>query len=161
MSSSLMIGEIELIKSPSFSYSLMSLRRRGAHWTFDVNSYINFVRLLSQDLDPNSPVLTAPSFNHALKDPTPEAIRIHPEHRIVLIEGLYTILSIEPWREAAELLHERWLLKVDTDKAKERLIKRHVISGVANDWDEATWRAENNDMPSTSFSNSAPFRTER
>jgi len=31
---------------------------------------------------------------------------------------------------------------------KERLCKRHVETGVAESWEEAIWRAENNDIPS-------------
>lgn len=71
-----------------------------------------------------------------------------PSHRIVLIEGLYTFLSISPWNEAGILLDERWYLKVDIDEAKRRLVKRHVLTGVTKDWDEAVLRAEENDMPS-------------
>jgi hypothetical protein len=108
------------------------------------------VRLLRQDLSLGSAVITAPSFDHALKDPILDAISIRAHDRIILIEGLYTLLSIDPWREAAELLDERWLLEVDTDEERERLVKRHVLSGVTRDADEAAWRAEYNDIPSES-----------
>ena len=96
-------------------------------------------------------IIRAPSFNHVLKDPTPNAITISAHHRIVFIEGLYTLLSIDPWCEAAALLDERWLLTVDVDSAKARLAKRHVMSGIVGNKDEAMWRAENNDIPSTFF----------
>ena len=57
--------------------------RRGIHWTFDGSAYVEFVRALKQ-LD-NQAVITAPTFDHALKDPTPDAISIYPYHRIVVI----------------------------------------------------------------------------
>lgn len=120
--------------------------RRGIHWTFDGSAYVDFIRALKR-LD-NNIVITAPSFDHALKDPTPDAVSIHPYHRIVVIEGLYTLLSKDPWREGGEMLDERWFLKVDIDEAQRRLVKRHVLTGVAKDMDEAIWRAEQNDMPS-------------
>lgn len=125
--------------------------KRGAHWTFDGSAYLDFVTALRRPVDMNSPVITAPSFDHALKDPTPEAVSILPHHRIVIIEGLYALLSIGPWRQAGELLDVKWYLEVGVDEAQRRLVKRHVVTGVAKDMEEAILRAEDNDMPSTYF----------
>ena len=119
--------------------------RRGIHWTFDAPAFVDFVARL-RDLDPA--VIYAPFFDHALKDPTPDAVVIRPSHRIVLIEGLYTMLDIHPWRQAAALMDERWWIQIDPARAKTRLVKRHVQTGVAKDMDEAIWRAENNDEDS-------------
>jgi pantothenate kinase len=94
-------------------------------------------------------IIYAPSFSHTLKDPTPDAILIHPHHRVVVIEGLYTFLRIPPWDVAARLLDERWFVDVDPAVARERLVRRHVVTGVARDRDEAEWRADSNDIPST------------
>ncbi|KAI0782179.1 P-loop containing nucleoside triphosphate hydrolase protein [Abortiporus biennis] len=125
--------------------------RRGAHWTFDGSSYLSFIRSLRQPTSPDSEAITAPTFSHSIKDPTPHAISIFPIHRIVVIEGLYTFLSIEPWKEAGELLNERWWVEIGEDEAEKRLVKRHVESGVAKDWDEAVWRARENDRPNGRF----------
>ena len=73
----------------------------------------------------------APSFDHAVKDPDPRGTKIYPRHRIVIIEGLYCFLSIGAWKEAGEMLDERWLTTVDFEKATERIIDRHVASGIA------------------------------
>ncbi|KAI0063257.1 P-loop containing nucleoside triphosphate hydrolase protein [Artomyces pyxidatus] len=125
--------------------------RRGIHWTFDGPAYLAFVQALRNPLTPATTTITAPSFDHALKDPTPHAIFILPDHRIVLIEGLYTFLSIPPWSEAGLLLDERWFVELDVVKASRRLVKRHVLSGVAKDLEEAQWRADENDMPNGHF----------
>jgi pantothenate kinase len=127
--------------------------RRGSHWTFDAHGYVSFVRKLREPVSPSATTttITAPSFDHAVKDPSPHAVTILPEHRIVIIEGLYTFLSIPPWLEAGKLLDERWLVELDTAIASDRLVKRHVTSGVAKDLEEAHWRAEENDIPSLSF----------
>lgn len=120
--------------------------RRGVHWTFDAHAYVAFVQALrSSDTDQ---VITAPSFDHAVKDPTPHAVTIRPSDRIVVIEGLYTLLSIPPWVEAAKMLDERWFVSLDTEDARRRLVKRHVFTGVTRDVEEAEWRADTNDMPS-------------
>lgn len=128
--------------------SKLAYDRRGIHWTFDGPGYVDFVRVLRETLTPTTPIVNAPSFDHALKDPTYNDITIHPYHRIVVIEGLYTFLSIPPWKEAGLLLDEKWLIQVDIEEARRRLVKRHVVSGVAKDLEEAVWRAEENDMPS-------------
>lgn len=120
--------------------------RRGIHWTFDAPAYVDFVARLRYPILPA--VIYAPTFDHALKDPTPEAVVITPAHRIVIIEGLYTMLDIHPWHQAAAQMDERWWVQIDPTRAKTRLVKRHVQTGVAKDMDEAIWRAENNDEDS-------------
>lgn len=136
-------AQLDAMENPKLAHA-----RRGAHWTFDSQSYVSFVRLLKTPLHEEMPPITAPSFDHALKDPTPHAVSIRPHHRIVVIEGLYTMLDIEVWRDAAEKMDERWWVEVDWEVAKTRLIKRHVLTGVAKDMDEAIWRADENDGPS-------------
>ncbi|KIK62412.1 hypothetical protein GYMLUDRAFT_164434 [Collybiopsis luxurians FD-317 M1] len=125
--------------------------RRGIHWTFDGPAYLQFVRKLREEITPDTQTITAPSFDHAIKDPEPDAVQIHPHHRLVIIEGLYTALNVGSWREAALLLDERWYLELAIDEAQKRLVKRHVVSGVAKDPAEALWRAEENDMPNGRF----------
>lgn len=93
-------------------------------------------------------MIKAPTFDHAAKDPEFDAISILPSHRIVVIEGLYTFLSIGPWREAGLLLDERWFIDIGVEEASRRLVKRHVLTGVTKDMEEAIWRAEQNDIPS-------------
>ena len=110
--------------------------RRGAHWTYDPDGYLEFVKNLRVPLIPPSrshavePII-APSFDHAVKDPEPVGVKIYPWHRIVVIEGLYCFLSIGAWKEAGELLDERWLTTLDFGEATKRIIVRHVASGVA------------------------------
>jgi pantothenate kinase len=121
--------------------------RRGIHWTFDGLSYLSFLHTLRADPDATT-ILTAPSFDHALKDPSPDAVVIHPYHRIVIIEGLYTFLAVEPWDEAGRMLDERWWVACEEGEARRRLVNRHVVTGVTANWDEAEKRADENDMPS-------------
>ncbi len=129
--------------------------RRGAHWTFDGESYIDYIRRLRQPLPPpvdvdssEASIIDAPSFSHELKDPAPRSVLIYPYHRLVIIEGLYTFLSVPPWREAGELLDERWWVDISEEDAERRLVPRHLKSGICKDLDEAEWRARENDAPS-------------
>ncbi|KAH7868508.1 P-loop containing nucleoside triphosphate hydrolase protein [Lentinula edodes] len=119
--------------------------RRGSHWNFDGPN------LREEVLPETERIITAPSFDHAIKDPTSHAVQIHPQHRIVIIEGLYTALDVDSWREAALLLDERWYLELDFEEAQKRLVNRNLVSGVAKDPAEAVWRAEANGMPNGRF----------
>jgi pantothenate kinase len=123
--------------------------RRGAHWTFDAMGYTRFVQDLKKK-DMSSAIITAPSFSHALKDPVLDDIRVEPHHRIVLLEGLYVFLALEPWKTAGELLDERWFVDVDMSDAMTRIVKRHVETGVTATLEEAKKRADLNDFPSRS-----------
>lgn len=121
--------------------------RRGAHWTFSGEGYLKFV----QDLKSGQDVVFAPSFSHATKDPVEDDIRVDSHHKVVMIEGLYVFLAIEPWKTAGELLDERWFVEVDIQDAKERIVKRHVETGVTSTTELAIQRAEENDFPNGEF----------
>ena len=132
--------------------------RRGAHWTFDGEGYVAFVQALREpELSGpgrSSRTVYAPSFSHEKKDPVFDSIPILSHHRLVIIEGLYTFLSIPPWSTASELLDERWWVEISEEEAEKRLVARHVKTGVAKDLEEAIWRSRENDAPSE-FSNSS------
>lgn len=134
-------AQLDALPDPKLAHD-----RRGAHWTFDGEAYVAFIHSLRHDA--SAEAIWAPSFSHELKDPTPGAVAVHPWHRLVVIEGLYTFLGITPWQVAAEMLDERWWLEIGDDDAEARLVARHVKSGVAKDFAEAMWRSKENDMPS-------------
>lgn len=130
--------------------------RRGAAFTFDADGYNELVMKLRapipQSLSDSEPtIIRAPSFDHAVKDPVHDSIDILPSARIVIFEGLYTFLDVDPWRRGAQLLDERWFVDADPAKATSRLVLRHVATGVAKDMEEAIWRAKNNDAPNGEY----------
>lgn len=68
------------------------------------------------------------------KDPDFDAIEIKPSHRIVVVEGIYLAMGAPaPWGEAAEQFDEIHLLDIDLGVARERITKRHVQTGLAED----------------------------
>jgi len=88
-----------------------AFRRRGAPFTFDVDSFVEMVRLLScspvavQD-DPSND-LWLPSFDHAKQDPVPLDIRVPATARVAIIEGNYVLLDHHPWSQIGEMVDER------------------------------------------------------
>jgi len=134
-------AQLSAMPDPSTAHA-----RRGAAFTFDDNSFLELVRDLRKPLLPESKTVYAPSFDHALKDPIADDIPIHPAARIVIFEGNYLSLNKGLWKEAAELMDELWLVEVDFDTARRRLVERHVKAGIAKDGEEAGRRADENDL---------------
>lgn len=52
-------------------------------------------------------MISAPSFDHAVKDPLPDAIAISSRTKVVIIEGNYTLLDEDPWNSIADLVDDR------------------------------------------------------
>lgn len=120
--------------------------RRGAPFTFDGQKYFELVQRLRERITPESTAIYAPSFDHAIKDPVANDIVIPPTARIVLLEGLYLALNEEPWRGAAKLMDELWFIDVPMDIAIERLVQRHVATGLSPDFHHARTRVMASDM---------------
>lgn len=88
-----------------------AFRRRGAPFTFDVDSFISLVRTLktnpvTSNTEPEQPVY-APSFDHTVQDPVENDIVISSRKRIVIVEGNYTLLNQKPWNEITSLCDEK------------------------------------------------------
>jgi pantothenate kinase len=128
---------------------------RGAPYTFDSSALLAFLRSLRDGRE-----VRAPSFDHAVKDPKAEDIRVPPGAKIVVMEGLY--LNLDPsalskptdligpeqreeWSQVAECFDEQWFIDVEREVAERRLIERHVVSGVCRNREEAEGRATGSD----------------
>ncbi|KAJ9619630.1 hypothetical protein H2203_008411 [Taxawa tesnikishii (nom. ined.)] len=122
--------------------------RRGAAFTFDAPAFLELVKKLREPICPETKTLHAPSFDHATKDPIADDVPISAEARILIFEGNYLSLGTgaPEWKEAAERMDELWFVEVDEQVARERLVKRHVVAGIAKDEEEAGKRADENDL---------------
>lgn len=122
--------------------------RRGAAFTFDAPAFLDLVQRLREPILPETKTLHAPSFDHATKDPKPDDLPITPEMRVLLFEGNYLSLGTgaREWKEAAGLMDELWFVQVEESVARQRLVKRHVVAGIARDEEEAGKRADENDL---------------
>ncbi|KAI8931975.1 hypothetical protein NX059_010871 [Plenodomus lindquistii] len=90
-----------------------AFRRRGAPFTFDADGCVELVKTLK-----STPVTTngetelmilAPSFDHALKDPVTDDVRVSSSTRLVIVEGNYTLLKQSPWDQIAGYCDERFV----------------------------------------------------
>ncbi|KAJ1886852.1 hypothetical protein LPJ66_009423 [Kickxella alabastrina] len=120
-----------------------AMRRRGAPWTFDSHGFVELVLRVREQYE--DPVL-APSFDHAIGDPMADAIVITAQHRVVFIEGLYAHVSEDPWAQLAHIVDERWWVEPqDREGTRERLVSRHLATGLAADKQAAVLRIDGND----------------
>ncbi|WVQ99329.1 hypothetical protein IAU59_006461 [Kwoniella sp. CBS 9459] len=121
--------------------------RRGAAFTFDQQSYHSFLLSLRQPLSsPNAKSIPFPTFDHALKDPSIAPIAIHPRHRIIVIEGLYTLLDREGWRDSAEMADMRVWVEVDRAEARSRVVRRNFEAGIVDSIEACEKRVDAVDM---------------
>jgi hypothetical protein len=79
-----------------------------------------------------SPFVDFPTFEHHIKDPVSSAIPLLPSNRIVIIEGLYTILDEPGWNTVSEKIDISIYVDTPRGVARERCIKRNYAAGLAN-----------------------------
>jgi len=124
-------------------------RRRGAAFTFDADDWVAFIRSLRKS--PPPPSIQYRTFDHAKKDPEPAPHPILPSHRIVIVEGLYVLLSTEPWKDSVALLDERIWVDCPNEVARSRLVERHLQTGIEPDRTSAEQRVDGSDMHNAQF----------
>ncbi|EED23679.1 kinase-related protein [Talaromyces stipitatus ATCC 10500] len=134
-------AELAAMPDPVFAAA-----RRGAHFTFNADKFLQLVKLLREPLTATTSTVYAPSFDHAVKDPVENDIPILATARVLIFEGNYLSLNKDPWNQAAALMDELWFVEVDFEIARQRLIKRHVEAGIAKNEEEADKRARENDL---------------
>lgn len=115
--------------------------RRGAYFTFDGEKCVEFVKSLR-----SRSTISAPSFDHKLKDPVDNGTIIPGDAEILIVEGLYVLLDIDPWKEISKYLDDSWFITVDLDIARQRVAKRHVEAGIEPSMDKAYQRVDSNDV---------------
>jgi len=115
-------------------------RRRGAHWTFDAQGFCMLVERVRHNM---SHAIPFPTFDHAVKDPVLSERCILPIHRIVIFEGLYLASTLPIWNTLK--FDAVWWLNINISLAEERVMQRHIESGICKDKATATERWRNND----------------
>ena len=88
-----------------------AFKRRGAAFTFDAEAFVKLVRRLRMEpvtkRDDPSRLITAPSFDHAVKDPVEDDIHLSSAEDLIVLEGNYLLLNQAPWNQIAGLVDEK------------------------------------------------------
>ena len=117
--------------------------KQGAPFTFDAKAFTDFVNTLKFQPDLT---LYGPTFDHSIKDPTPNGIEVAKDNRIIILEGNYVLLNEGEWLNCNKHLDKRLWVDVNEETAKARLIMRHVKSGICKNEEEALIRVNDNDL---------------
>lgn len=117
-----------------------AVRRRGAPFTFDSQSFVETVEQLKGEGLNGS--VWAPLFDHSIKDPVENDICIGPEIKVVFVEGNYVGLEEAPWDRVHGASDEYWFVDTAPELVRERLIARHLALGVAATAEEAAERCD-------------------
>ncbi|KAI1050678.1 hypothetical protein LB505_012888 [Fusarium chuoi] len=159
------ISDVAVLPMDGFHYTRATLssfnnpdeafRRRGAPFTFDAAALLDLVARLKKTpvTINNQPqiIIKAPGFDHARKDPMPDAIEISSRAKVVIIEGNYVLLDQDPWSRIPALVDNKWFVDIPVDIARERLASRHLRAGIETTIEAAIKRANENDIPNGDY----------
>jgi pantothenate kinase len=115
-----------------------AMKRRGSPHTFDAVKLREDIERLRQNH-----CGSFPAFDHAVKDPEPDAIHIDADCSIVIIEGNYLLLK--EWN-LEHLFDVTIFLDCDLHEAMSRVQQRHLRSGIVATKEEAAERVKENDL---------------
>lgn len=137
----------------SFDNVEEAFARRGAPFTFDSAGFLQKIKTLHA-----SKTIYAPSFDHRLKDPVENGVVIPQDTQVVLVEGNYVSLNEPVWKEIKDHVDESWFISIPLDLVRNRVIVRHLSSGVCKTQLEAEIRTDSNDLVNARYilENSAP-----
>ncbi|UNI22864.1 hypothetical protein JDV02_008711 [Purpureocillium takamizusanense] len=121
-----------------------ALARRGAPWTFDGAAAADLVDRLRDRAGRDA--VSAPTFDHAVKDPVQGGLSVAPDVEVCVFEGNYLLSDEGPWSSIADGVDDRWLVRVDAELAGRRVAARHLEAGIETTMADALRRAQGNDM---------------
>lgn len=112
-------AQLDAMSDPALAH-----RRRGAPFTFDADAFVACVeRIAAASADS---VVLCPSFDHALKDPVADDVRIESDVRVVIVEGLYCLLDEAPWSALQAVWHATVWVECALETALERVVQRRI-----------------------------------
>ena len=118
---------------------------KGAPETFDVEG---FVQLLQETRSAGITIFW-PEFDRSLDEPTPRAIAIPPEAKLVITEGNYLLLDRPGWCDVAPLLDDVWYVDAPREVLRTRLIERQLEGRRTED--EAVRHVDGSDLPNATL----------
>jgi pantothenate kinase len=122
--------------------------RRGSPFTFAPSRLLSLVTDL---IEKPGEYHFAPSFDHLKKDPIENDIAISPAVKVIIVEGLYLQLDQPIWKEIYSLFHFNVWCEVDLETTENRLVERHIASGICANKEGALKRANMNDLVNAQF----------
>ena len=115
---------------------------KGIPQTFDSERFVLLIKeIASEKID----TIYCPSYDRSLHNPVEGSIVIEKTHKIIIVEGNYLLLDTSPWNELVDLFTESWFIETPLTTTQERLISRHVRTGLS--YEEALRKISSTDAP--------------
>jgi pantothenate kinase len=129
---------------------------KGVPDSFDAEAFADLLARLRAGADKT---IHCPCFDRAIEEPTPDAIAVRPEHKMVLVEGNYLLLDRAPWDRVRTSLDEVWFIDCDMSEVQARLRQRHAAGG--RDPEAARIKMESTDLPNAKLIESTRKNADR
>jgi len=124
----------------------LSLRhRKGAPETFDFNGFATLLRRLGRSSQP----IYYPTFDRVLDKAIAGKGVVYPEDQVILVEGNYLLLDVQPWSQLKALFDHSIFINIPIDVLRSRLIQRWL--DLDHTPEEAKARALSNDIPNAAL----------
>jgi pantothenate kinase len=117
------------------------LARKGAPETFDAIGFCNAIKGLKSSQHASF----HPKFDRQMDLAIANAIAVHPETPIVVVEGNYLLMDSEPWRILADVYTVTVFVSPTLEELEKRLQQRWIEHGFNPQ--TALQRAKTNDLP--------------
>ena len=115
--------------------------KKGAPETFDAVGFCKAIRALQSARDESF----LPMFDRQMDLAIANAIAVHPETPIVVVEGNYLLMKSDPWRTLEDVFAATVFVSPTLEERESRLEQRWIKHGF--DPETALQRAKTNDLP--------------
>jgi len=102
--------------------------RKGAIDTFDVGGYLSLLERLRRNTEE---VVYAPAYRRGLEEPIAASIAVPQSVTYIFTEGNYLLAEQSPWNSVRGFLDEVWFIDLAQSVRLQRLVQRHIASGMA------------------------------
>ena len=116
------------------------LLKKGAPETFDVMGFLSFLFRLQNENE-----VAIPIFDRSLELSRSSAVIISKETRVVIVEGNYILLKINPWRELHKFFNSTIMINTKHEILEKRLIERWRSFNIPEE--EIKQKVFENDLP--------------
>ncbi len=116
------------------------LNKKGAPETFNAHGFCEAIKKLEKTQEK----IYLPKFDRVLDLAIANAIVIHPDTSIVVVEGNYLLLKNKPWSTLRDVFTKTVFISPSLDALRQRLYQRWIDHGL--EADAAMSRATSNDL---------------
>jgi len=99
---------------------------KGVPDSFDSQAFVTLLQELRKDRHKKT---GCPAFDRSIEEPTPDAICVEFNHKVIIVEGNYLLLDSPPWDQIHHLLDTVWFIDTPINEIEPRLLERHIKGG--------------------------------